>query len=201
MKKLRASARITVIRGGRLLDAARRRADAADILVDARPHIGSNKLPKVITALRERLESVGSAVRFGARVTDLVVRDGRAIGVRFADGDELIGRAVVAATGHSARDVHALLIRAGVQLEAKPFAMGVRIEHPQPLIDRIQYGRAAGHPKLPAAPYRLAFTPADQNKRTTSAAVLRIILPSRKKGCFRLTSSPFSHPTSLVCII
>lgn len=132
-----------------------------DILLDARPHIGSNKLPKVITALRERLEGAGSTIRFGARVTDLVVRDGRAIGVRLADGDELLGRAVVAATGHSARDVHDLLIRAGVRLEAKPFAMGVRIEHPQPLIDRIQYGRAAGHPKLPAAPYRLAFTPSD----------------------------------------
>ncbi len=133
----------------------------AAILVDARPHIGSNKLPKVITALRERLASVGSEIRFGARATELVVRDGRAIGVRLADGGELIGRAVVIATGHSARDVHALLERAGVALEPKAFAMGVRIEHPQPLIDRIQYGRAAGHAKLPAAAYRLAFTPSD----------------------------------------
>ena len=81
--------------------------------------------------------------------------------MRLADGDEVIGRAVVMATGHSARDVHELLARAGVRLEAKPFALGVRIEHPQPLIDRIQYGRAAGHPKLPAAAYRLAFTPSD----------------------------------------
>ena len=79
-----------------------------------------------------------------------------------ADGGELIGRAVVLATGHSARDVYELLGAAGVRLEAKPFALGVRIEHPQPLIDRIQYGRAAGHPKLPAAPYRLAFTPDDE---------------------------------------
>jgi uncharacterized FAD-dependent dehydrogenase len=133
-----------------------------DILVDARPHIGSNKLPKVITALRETLERVGSEVRFGARVVDLVVRDGRAIGVRLADGGEVVGRAVVIATGHSARDVHELLQRAGVQLEAKPFAMGVRIEHPQPLIDRIQYGRAAGNPALPAAAYKLAFTPDDK---------------------------------------
>jgi uncharacterized FAD-dependent dehydrogenase len=132
------------------------------ILVDARPHIGSNKLPKVITALRERLASVGSQVRFGARVTELVVRDGRAIGVRLADGGEVIGRAVVAATGHSARDMHGILASAGVRLEAKPFAMGVRIEHPQPLIDRIQYGRVAGHVKLPAAAYRLAFTPDDK---------------------------------------
>ncbi len=133
-----------------------------EILVDARPHIGSNKLPKVITALRATLEAAGSQVRFGARAVDLVVRDRRAIGVRLADGGEVTGRAVVIATGHSARDVHDLLARAGVRLEAKPFAMGVRIEHPQPLIDRIQYGRAAGHPALPAAAYKLAFTPADQ---------------------------------------
>jgi hypothetical protein len=133
-----------------------------DILVDARPHIGSNKLPKVITALRQRLEAAGTQFRFGARVVDLVVRNHQAIGVRLADGDELTGRAVVIATGHSARDVHDLLARAGVRLEAKPFAMGVRIEHPQPLIDQIQYGRAAGHPALPAAAYKLAFTPDDK---------------------------------------
>ena len=131
------------------------------ILVDARPHIGSNKLPKVITALRERLAAVGTEVRFGEHVTSLVCKDGRAIGVRTRGGGEVIGRAVVLATGHSARDVHALLAAAGVRFEAKAFAVGVRIEHPQPLIDRIQYGRAAGHAKLPAAPYRLAFTPAD----------------------------------------
>src|SRR5690606_25615614 len=94
--------------------------------------------------------------------TELVVRGGRAVGVRLADGGEVIGRAVVIATGHSARDVHGLLLAAAVRLEAKPFAMGVRIEHPQPLSDRIQYGRHAGHPKLPAAAYRLAFTPEDK---------------------------------------
>jgi uncharacterized FAD-dependent dehydrogenase len=133
----------------------------AEILVDARPHVGSNKLPKVITALREALAKVGSEVRFGARAERLIVRDGRAIGVALANGDEVIGRAVVVATGHSARDVHTMLAAAGVVVEAKAFAMGVRIEHPQPLIDRAQYGRAAGHPKLPAAAYRLAFTPDD----------------------------------------
>ncbi|HSR97131.1 MAG TPA: NAD(P)/FAD-dependent oxidoreductase [Kofleriaceae bacterium] len=133
-----------------------------EILVDARPHIGSNKLPKVITALRETLERAGSSVRFGARAVELVVHGGRAIGVRLADGGEVTGRAVVIATGHSARDVPAMLARAGVRLEAKPFAMGVRIEHPQPLIDRIQYGRAAGHAALPAAAYKLAFTPDDR---------------------------------------
>jgi uncharacterized protein len=160
---------------GKLYTRAHKRGDIRDvieilalhgapesILVDARPHIGSNKLPKVITAMRERLAAVGSEMRFGARATELVVRDGRAIGVRLADGGEVIGRAVVMATGHSARDVHTLLIAAGVRLEAKPFAMGVRIEHPQPLIDKIQYGRHAGHSKLPASAYRLAFTPDDK---------------------------------------
>ena len=131
------------------------------ILVDARPHIGSNKLPKVITAMREALERAGSSVVFGKRVVELVVRGERAIGVRCGDGDEIVGRAVVIATGHSARDIHEVAVRAGVHLEAKPFAMGVRIEHPQPLVDRMQYGRAAGHVKLPAAAYRLAFTPSD----------------------------------------
>jgi uncharacterized protein len=134
----------------------------AEILVDARPHIGSNRLPKVVTALREALAAVGTEVRFGARVTELV-RDatGRAIGVRTAGGEEFLGRAVVAAAGHSAIDMLDVVGRAGATLEAKPFAMGVRIEHPQPLIDRIQYGKSAGHPKLRAAPYRVAFTPDD----------------------------------------
>jgi len=130
----------------------------AEILVDARPHIGSNKLPKVITAMRERLEACGVAFRFGARVEALLVDGRRVAGVRLAGGEELAARAVVVATGHSARDVFGLLADAGVALEAKPFAVGVRIEHPQPLIDRIQYGRAAGHPRLPAAYYRVAHT-------------------------------------------
>jgi uncharacterized FAD-dependent dehydrogenase len=132
------------------------------ILTDARPHIGSNRLPKVVTAVRERLEAAGVRFPFEARVTALVTRPagaGRAVaGVRLADGAELGADAVVLAAGHSARDVHALLADAGVTLEAKPFAVGVRIEHPQPLIDRIQYGACAGHPRLPAAAYRLAGT-------------------------------------------
>ena len=126
------------------------------ILVDARPHIGSNKLPVVVSAMRARLEEVGVALRFGARVIDLALEQGRAAGVVLADGSTVAGDAVVLATGHSARDVFELLARRGVALEPKPFAIGVRIEHPQALIDRIQYGRAAGHPRLPAAAYRLA---------------------------------------------
>ena len=130
------------------------------ILTDARPHIGSNRLPKVVTALREKLEGVGQVFRFGARVVDLVVSDTagkrRVTGVRLADGSELLADAVVLATGHSARDVLEMLERAGVRLEPKPFALGVRIEHPQPLVNRIQYGTLAAHPKLPNAAYKLA---------------------------------------------
>jgi uncharacterized protein len=133
----------------------------AAILIDARPHIGSNLLPRVVTALREHLESVGTEFRFEARVADLLVdpRGGRRVaGVRLADGREIAADAVVLATGHSARDVLRLLAARGVRLEAKPFALGVRIEHPQALINHIQYGRHAGHPRLPNAAYRLACT-------------------------------------------
>jgi uncharacterized FAD-dependent dehydrogenase len=130
----------------------------ADVLVDARPHIGSNKLPKVVTAMRERLEAVGVEFRFGARVTGLRVEGGRVRGVTMASGEDLDAEEVVLAAGHSARDVFAFAAAAGLALEPKPFALGVRIEHPQPVIDRIQYGKAAGHPKLPAAAYRIAHT-------------------------------------------
>jgi uncharacterized FAD-dependent dehydrogenase len=131
----------------------------AAILTEARPHIGSNLLPKVITALRERLATCGVEFRFGARVVDLLIEGGdrrRVVGVRLADGSEVTADAVVLATGHSARDVFEFLLRAGVALEPKAFALGVRIEHPQPFVNRAQYGAHAGHPRLPNAAYRLA---------------------------------------------
>ena len=127
----------------------------ADILVDARPHIGSNLLPKVITALRERLEGCGVQFRVGARVVDLEVQGGRVRAVRLADGGELPCDACVIATGHSARDVYRMLAARGARLEAKPLAVGVRIEHPQLLINELQYGRDASHPRLPNAAYRI----------------------------------------------
>jgi uncharacterized FAD-dependent dehydrogenase len=109
--------------------------------------------------LREHLESVGIEFRFEARVVELLVGEGakrRVLGVKLADGGELTGDAVVLATGHSARDVYEMLKRQAVSLEPKAFAVGVRIEHPQPLINRIQYGNAWEHPRLPAAYYRCA---------------------------------------------
>jgi len=131
----------------------------SDILVDARPHIGSNRLPKVVSALRQRLESLGVEFRFETRMTGLDVSPAREVrGAVTAEGPAVGGAAVVVATGHSASDVFDLLAAAGVTLEPKPFALGVRIEHPQPLINDIQYGRHAGHPKLHAASYKLAHT-------------------------------------------
>jgi uncharacterized protein len=132
------------------------------ILTDARPHIGSNKLPQVVSSIRAELEQAGVVFRFGARVVSLITRPAGSVrrveGVVLADGSELGCDRLVLATGHSASDVYALLAELGVRLEAKPFALGVRIEHPQPLINRIQYGKSAGHPALPAASYRLAET-------------------------------------------
>lgn len=131
-----------------------------EILVDSHPHIGSNLLPKVVMAMRESIRERGGEVRFGCKVTGLLrASDGELEGVVSAEGEELRGCAVILATGHSARDVLTMLQREKVSLEAKAFAVGVRIEHPQPLIDSIQYHYSRGEERpreLPAARYALA---------------------------------------------
>lgn len=125
------------------------------ILVDARPHIGTNKLPRVITAMREHLRDAGVEIEFDARVDGLLVEGGALRGVRLADGRVVRVPRVVVAPGHSAQDVLRWLARDGVAVEAKSFAIGVRIEHRQGFIDGVQYGPLAGHPALGAASYRL----------------------------------------------
>jgi uncharacterized FAD-dependent dehydrogenase len=127
----------------------------ADVLIDAHPHVGTNRLPQVVQALRATIVDCGGEVRFGTRVTDLALASGAVTGVVTAAGERVAGRGVILATGHSARDVLVLLRRRGLALEAKPFAVGVRVEHPQALVDRIQY-RCATRPRgLPAASYAL----------------------------------------------
>lgn len=128
----------------------------SDILVDAYPHIGSNKLPKIVTRIRETIESQGGEVHFNSHVVDFIVEKGKAKGLRLANGDEHFGEALLLATGHSARDIFELLHRKNIHIEAKPFALGVRIEHPQRLIDRIQYNQEPREEALPASSYRLA---------------------------------------------
>ena len=127
----------------------------SDILIDAHPHIGSNKLPGVVMNIRETIRHYGGEVHFSTPVTDILLEGGVVIGIRTAQGQEFLGRAVLLATGHSARDIFHLLDRKGVRIEFKPFALGVRIEHPQPLIDAIQYGQKQRDPLLPAASYSL----------------------------------------------
>ncbi len=131
------------------------------ILLDAHPHIGSNLLPKVVRAMRETILSSGGEVHFQTRVTQLIRTSERkrVVGVCTKDGREFIGEAVILATGHSSRDIYELLVREKISTLQKPFAMGVRIEHPQELIDSIQYSCDRGTrrpPMLPAASYRLA---------------------------------------------
>ena len=137
----------------RVLETLVHHGASPEILYEAHPHIGTDRLPRVMTAIRQTILDCGGEVVFGARVSDIEVRDGRVRGV-FVEPDTLVeGAAVVLATGHSARDVYRVLHRRGVALEAKPFAMGVRVEHPQALIDQIQYH---GHTEyLPAASYSL----------------------------------------------
>ncbi len=126
-----------------------------EIMIDAHPHIGSNVLPKVVTGLREMIISFGGEVRFNSKVTDIILENGIAKGVIINDSEECVADSVILATGHSARDIYYLLNKKNLFLEAKPFAMGVRIEHPQKLIDSIQYNSAERHDKLPAASYSL----------------------------------------------
>jgi hypothetical protein len=110
-----------------------------DILIDARPHIGTNKLPGIITAIRETIQNAGGEVHFDTKVTELIVEFGTIKGVKTTDGETWKASAVILATGHSARDIFGMLHRQNILIEAKPFALGVRIEHPQEIIDRAQY--------------------------------------------------------------
>ncbi|THH37572.1 NAD(P)/FAD-dependent oxidoreductase [Neolewinella litorea] len=129
-----------------------------DILIDAHPHIGSNKLPGVVANMRQTILDHGGEIRFGHRVDDLEYTDDlTALIVTNPEGESyrFSASAYILATGHSARDMYTLLHRRGLQLEAKPFALGVRIEHPQPLIDRIQYGQEQRDENLPASSYKL----------------------------------------------
>jgi uncharacterized FAD-dependent dehydrogenase len=126
-----------------------------DILVDARPHIGTNKLPQIITAIRQSILNAGGQIHFDTKVTGLLIPFDQAKGVTTADGNEIVADAVILATGHSARDVYEMLRRQNVYLEAKAFALGVRIEHPQEIIDKAQYHCDSRGPYLPPSYYNL----------------------------------------------
>ena len=130
----------------------------AEILFDAKPHIGTDVLVTVVQNLREKILHYGGEVHFGTKLTELVTENGRVTAVRAVqDGAErtFACGGVLLAIGHSARDTFEMLHAAEIPMEPKPFSMGVRIEHPQRMVDESQYGAFAGHPNLPAADYKL----------------------------------------------
>lgn len=124
-----------------------------DILIDAHPHIGSNKLPKIVSELRATIEKFGGEVRFDSHVTDIQITDSRISAIVVNQDAKIDTSNVILATGHSARDIYELLNSRGVYMESKPFALGVRIEHPQSLIDQIQYNQKDREENLPASSY------------------------------------------------
>lgn len=137
----------------RILNILCQHGASEDILIDAHPHIGTDKLPKIIENIRNTIIGCGGEVHFRKKVTDLILNDNEIKGVICEDGEELLG-SVILATGHSARDIYTLLDKKNIEIEPKAIAVGVRLEHPQQLIDCIQYHNAKGRGQyLPAAEY------------------------------------------------
>lgn len=141
---------------GRILNLFVQHGAQKEITIDAHPHIGSNKLPKVVANIRQTILECGGEIHFDSRVTDFILEEKTVKGVVVNDTEELIAHSVILATGHSARDIYYLLDKRKIKIEAKPFAMGVRIEHPQILIDVIQYHSKQRNSNLPAASYNFA---------------------------------------------
>ena len=129
----------------------------AEILYKSKPHIGTDKLKVTVVNIRKEIIAHGGDVRFKAKVTDFVIKNGKIEALIINDQERLPCQVVLLATGHSARDTYDVLYRRGIRMTQKPFSIGVRIEHPQELINRAQYGDAAGHPGLDAADYKLAY--------------------------------------------
>jgi hypothetical protein len=126
-----------------------------NILVEAHPHIGTNKLPQIIQDIREKIIACGGQVLFETRVIDFVIKNNEIQGIVTHNGDTILANKLILATGHSARDIFELLDRKKILIEAKPFAIGVRAEHPQELIDKIQYSCDYRGEHLPPAPYSI----------------------------------------------
>jgi uncharacterized FAD-dependent dehydrogenase len=126
-----------------------------EILVEAHPHIGTNKLPQIIQDIREKIIECGGQVLFETRVTDILVKNNEVDGILTQNGETIYAKKIILATGHSARDIFELLHKKDIFIEAKPFALGVRAEHPQELIDKIQYSCDYRGEFLPPSPYSI----------------------------------------------
>jgi len=156
-----------------------------EILYVSKPHIGTFRLVSMVEKMRAEIESLGGEIRFEARVEDLRIEDGQVHGVVLANGEEIRADHVILALGHSARDTFAMLHRRGVFMEAKPFSIGFRIEHPQSLIDKARYGSFAGHPLLGAADYKLVHHA--RNGRTVYSFCMcpggQVVAATSEEGC------------------
>ena len=126
-----------------------------DILIDAHPHIGTNKLPQIIQDMREKIIEMGGKVLFETRLTDIIIKNNEVQGIVTKNGDTILANKIILATGHSARDIFELLDKKQIFIEAKAFALGVRAEHPQSLIDSIQYSCDYRGEHLPPSPYSI----------------------------------------------
>ncbi|MBK8162315.1 MAG: NAD(P)/FAD-dependent oxidoreductase [Gammaproteobacteria bacterium] len=141
--------------GRKVLDEFVKAGAPPEILYVAKPHIGTFRLVGIVEALRETIQALGGEIRFQCKVEQVEIEQGQVRGVVLADGERIAADHVVLAVGHSARDTFQMLYDRGVYIEAKPFSIGFRIEHPQSLIDRARYGKNAGNPLLGAADYKL----------------------------------------------
>ncbi len=141
--------------GRKVLDEFVKAGAPEEILYVSKPHIGTFRLVGMVENLRAQIEALGGEIRFSQRVTDVLIENGQIRGVTLHSGEQLRSDFVVMALGHSARDTFEMLHERGVFMEAKPFSIGFRIEHPQALIDKARFGKFAGHPLLGAADYKL----------------------------------------------
>jgi len=139
----------------RIIDILIQHGADSEIAIDAHPHIGSNRLPKIVAAIRQTILDNGGEIYFNSKVDDFILKDNKLIGIKINAQQEMFADAVILATGHSARDIYYLLNKKQIRIDPKPFAMGVRIEHPQALINEIRYHTKEKHPNLPSAAYTL----------------------------------------------
>ncbi|HCY77048.1 MAG TPA: FAD-binding protein [Ignavibacteriales bacterium] len=149
-----------------------------EIAVESHPHIGSNRLPKIVTAIRQTIIDNGGEIYFNSKVDEFILKENKIVGVRTDSGLEIFGDAVILAAGHSARDIFYLLHKQKIKIDPKPFAMGVRIEHPQALINEIRYHTKNKNPNLPSAVYSLVTEVQDRGVYSFCMCPGGIIVPA-----------------------
>jgi len=163
---------------GKILNILVQHGASEDIVIEAHPHIGSNKLPEVVKSIRDTILNCGGEIYFDTKLTDFIIDGGIIKGIIANDEKEFTGDGVILGTGHSARDIYYLLHSKNMLLEAKPFSMGVRIEHPQSLINEMQYHTKNKHENLPAAPYALSCQVGDKGVYSFCMCPGGIIVPA-----------------------